>query len=232
MAFRFLSRLTLLSALLVPFALAAPVACPTGSSLAQYQSSFSVNPCGVGPYVFAGFQFLAIGANSTSITASNINVAPNSTLDGLNFSSPLFNGTFPTLQQYIINFNVDPAPIVGGESLSLDPPQGGISITEFACANVGFSAAQDAIDPTHPQCADGSTVFSITVTPGSPFAQFSFPVPAELASLRLLITLNGTVTGLDGIGSTTISSVPEPATAASLAAGLLFLLAARFRRRW
>ncbi len=207
---------------------AAPVACPT-NDLAYYQATFNIlNPCTQGELIFQAFAFQKTTA-AGSITAADISVTPNG-VDGFNFFTPLFNGFFPVLERYAIAYIVDPAPILAGDELTLDPPQGGITVTKYSCAD-NLLVFGDINNPATYVCSVGNTTpYSLTVTPDNLSDSLLYPTPATFVSVLMIIELEGTVTGLEGILSDNILT-PEPATFYMLAGALLAGLAAARRKR-
>lgn len=208
---------------------AAPVACPT-NTLAHYAANFStLNPCAQGDLIFKEFDF-AKTTVAGSITAADISVTPDG-VDGFNFFTPLWNGTFPVLQRYAIAYIVDPAPILAGDELTLDPPLGGITVTKYTCAD-DLLTFTNINNPSTYKCAIGNTTpYSLTVTPSNLSASLTYPSPATVVSVLLIIELEGTVTGLEGILSDT-PKIPEPATYSMMLGALIAGAAAmRGRRR-
>ncbi|MBL8221164.1 MAG: hypothetical protein JNL62_18160 [Bryobacterales bacterium] len=208
---------------------AAPVACPT-NTLDYYRSNFTtLSPCTQGDLLFKGFDFAKTTA-AGSVTAANISVTPDG-VDGFNFFTPLWNGTFPVLERYAIAYIVDPAPILAGDELTLDPPEGGITVSKYTCAD-DLLVFANINNPATYKCLIGNTApYSLTVTPANLSASLTYPTPATLVSVLLIIELQGTVTGLEGILSDT-PKIPEPATCSMMLGALIAGAAAmRGRRR-
>ena len=207
---------------------AANVACPT-ESLAYYQSNFtSLSPCTQGDLIFLNFAFQKTTV-AGSISASDIMITPNG-VDGLSFFAPLFNGTFPSLERYAIGYTADPAPILAGDELSLDPPQGGITVSKYSCAD-DLLTFGNINDPSTYKCVVKNTSpFALTVSPQNLSASLSYPFPATFVTALMIIELQGTVSGLEGILSDN-TLVPEPATFSMLCGALLAGLAFGRRRK-
>ncbi|MFN7936995.1 MAG: PEP-CTERM sorting domain-containing protein [Bryobacteraceae bacterium] len=210
---------------------AAPVACPT-ASLASYGAyTYPFNYCTQGPLYFGDFQFLET-TNTGLITASDITMTPDGS-DGFNIFTPLFNSNDPTrpYQRYLIYYVVDPSPIDAGDSLTLDPPTGGIQVTKYTCTDNTLTIGNPS-DPSTYRCTIGNLdPYMIQVNtfnpPGSLTASVLYPQPATVVPTLMVIELQGVVQGLEGILSDSIV-VPEPATYSLFVAGLL---AVALRRR-
>ena len=210
---------------------AAPVACPT-ATLASYNAfQYPFSYCTQGPLLFGDFEFMET-TNTGLIKATDIMVTPDGA-DGFNFFTPLFNSTDTTrpYQRYLIYYKVDPSPIDAGDSLTLDPPTGGIQVTKYTCVDNDLYIGNPS-DPSTYKCAVGNlNPYVIQVNtlnpPGSLTASVTYPYPATIVPTLLVIEIEGAVQGLEGILSDTIV-VPEPGTYALFAAGLL---AVALRRR-
>ena len=211
---------------------AAPVACPT-TTLNQYFSyDLPFSPCGQGELIFGGFAFSET-TNTGLITASDIQVTP--TGIGFNFFTDLFNSDDPNnpYQRYLIYYEVDPAPILAGDEISLDPPSGGIVVTKYTCLDSPLFIGNLA-DPSTYLCSIGNkSPYTLKVDttnpPGSLSDAVVYPHPGTFVPVLLVIELQGVVQGLEGIVSDT-PTVPEPSTFGMLA-GALVGGAALLRRR-
>ncbi|MBL8176535.1 MAG: PEP-CTERM sorting domain-containing protein [Bryobacterales bacterium] len=207
---------------------AAPVVCET-KSLAYYQATHTMlNPCSQGPLIFEAFAFQKTSVAGT-ITAADITVTPDG-VDGFNFFTPKFNGTFPVLERYAISYIVDPAPILAGDELSLDPPEGGIKVTKYSCVDdiLYFSNINN---PSTYVCAIKNVApYSLTVTPANLEASLTYPSPGTIVSVLLIIELQGTVKDLEGILSDN-PAIPEPATFSMMGGAIAGLALLRRSRR-
>lgn len=107
----------------------------TDDTLANYievLNSFP-NGCTLGkaPLTYYNFQFETLSSVEQSDTADKINV----TAAGTDLSF----GGFKSLTQanldltYLFGFNIDPAPVLTGDSISLDPPFGNVSLSLYVC---------------------------------------------------------------------------------------------------
>jgi hypothetical protein len=198
-------------------------------TLQNYENLGSTG-CTIDGFTFFDFTFAGM-ANSGSppiATASNIDVTPATSPSGptIEFSSTptYFTLTGSESATYNINYGVDPGPVIGGESLSLDPPQGDVSIT------------QDYFPNTPPGCGD-CPFFPLTVTPLNPNASLTFPAPTSQVAVTTDISITSTPAqsaGFDSFANTTdltTTATPEPAPGVLLTAGCAILLGFYWKRR-
>jgi hypothetical protein len=199
-------------------------ACVSGT-VASY-IAVTANPpasggCANGVLDYFDFKYIA-GSNAPD--ASNIAVAPLGT--GFTFG-PVTAAPNETVQ-FEIDYDIviDPAPIITGGRLRLDPPTGDVTVTEFFCNDTQYIGGG--------LCLGSIPAQSLTVgTPGTNFpdtASISFDPTAKVSQqVGIVFTLNGGVTGasFDGLDSVSVVvvSAPEPATAPGLLLGLLALAA-------
>ncbi|HVW86882.1 MAG TPA: hypothetical protein VHB50_19485, partial [Bryobacteraceae bacterium] len=112
--------------------------CGIANLLAYQQMDGS---CSVGILNFSGFGFSASGTGDALLdSASQILVTP--ATNGFNFSQVShepFTVDMGQTANYTINYNfvIDPAPVLDGAGMSLDPPFGNVTATQFYC-NDGF----------------------------------------------------------------------------------------------
>jgi hypothetical protein len=140
------------------------------------------------------------------------------------------NPTDPT-QWFTIDYTIDPAPVIGGQTLSIDPQN--VTVTQYYCGNGMFSSGQyyvqyDAGEVSDAPMCSGFFEGSNTVSaPGSTFSSIIFD-PLSTVDTQMVIRLdpNGQ---LNGITSSTIV-VPEPASVGL--AGLALAVIYAFRRKW
>lgn len=184
--------------------------------------------CTIDGFTFFDFTFAPpVTSGTPAASASNIDVTPSISAFGpsVEFSSSFFSISGNASASYGIDYGVDPGPVIGGESLSLDPPQGGVTVT------------QDYFPNTPPGCGD-CPFFPLTVTPADPNASLTFPAPTSQVAVTTDIELSSTLAqpaGFDSFTNTTdltSNAVPEPAAAALVTAGCAALLGfCRKRRR-
>lgn len=208
-----------------------PVACPS-DSLANYKANYTTfSPCSVGELKFKAFDFAKLSSAGT-LTAAGINVSPYAP-NGLNFFTNYFNGTFLTPERYLITYIVDPAPIVVGDELTLDPPVGAMKVTRYLCTDDLFSVPGNLNDA--PTCLTNGTLYTLQADglDSTPTILLSdsvvFPTPAAFVSVWMVIDLEGTISGFEGLLSDH-EVVPEPGTLAFVGA-MLLAGAVRLRRR-
>lgn len=185
--------------------------------------------CSVGPLIFGNFQFsasatsgapLALPGNLTVFTSWD----PSSQLATLQLQG-FTPYSVSDLQSalYRFQFAVDPAPILEGEDVTIDPPFGVVSGEQLFCTNSFLSDC--------PQQSLRRGVFGI----GTPFS-VRFSPPLALLDLDTRITLNpglNTASGLDGLvfDFHVADPIPEPGTWMLVGAGLAVATAFRKRRR-
>jgi hypothetical protein len=225
------------------------VACPSApTSLSSYQSTFASfeQRCDVGVLSYYDFQFQSLMPSASPVDGFNdlIQVTPSTSGSGLFFSSAyqdaasMFSATGLTAVRYAIQYIVDPAPIIGGEQLTLDPPLGDILVREYICKDTTFYSAIGVNPPT---CATGASPYTLTVYPPLQYTDLVMfgNSPAAMLHVRQIIeigfnpTLNSEpFSGFDGTGSDQIlAGIPEPWSFPAVALGLLGVWGYRRRRR-
>jgi hypothetical protein len=221
--------------------------CPT-NTLDLYINSFTApgNGCiqgsqnNVENYGFT-FETRSVSGGNSDV-ASNILVTPNNPAATLGFSGfeslPANGGDI----EYFIGYNIDPPPILTGDSISLDPFNPGTATLNlyvcqgdtpfflgdndgtFECGSTfsGFSGGTSAINLADPDASVNST---------TPNATFGFP-PTSQVGILLELTLNagttGTGEGTFGSDPAVQGTVPEPAS--FLLVGLALTAAIGFRK--
>jgi hypothetical protein len=193
-------------------------------------TSYPGGGCAIGILDYYDFSYHPL---SNAPLASAIGVSPEAS--GFSFG-PVSAAPGQTVE-FEIDYDIviDPAPIITGDKLGLDPPKGNVVVTEFFCNDVEYVFSGSCL---------GSNALSLTVgTPGTNYpssAQITFSKPATTSEqVGILFTLVGGTTGasFDGLDSTSVvvtSSVPEPPAAAALLLGvplLTWALAGRRRKR-
>jgi hypothetical protein len=204
------------------------------NTLLSYQdnTAFPTNGCSIGVLDYFDFSYHAV---SNAPSASAIEVTPSG--QGFSFSlvsGAPFTASVGQVVQFEIDYNVliDPAPILGGGDLSLDPPSGNVSVTEYYC--------NDGVYVYTGQCF-GIPLEKLTVGTIPPLtlsASLTFANPAtRFQETGILFTLDGTngPSSFDGLDTDlTVVNMPEPNTgrlAGAALASTVILLAARARRR-
>jgi hypothetical protein len=187
--------------------------------------------CTIDGFQFFSFTFSGM-ANSGSppvASAANIDVTPEPSPSGptISFSSSptYFSLTGAESVTYQIDYGIDPGPVIGGERLSIDPPFGGVSIT------------QDYFPNTPPGCGD-CPFFPLTVTPANPTASVTFPAPTSQVAVTTDISISSTPAepaGFDSFANATDitnnAATPEPSAGALFTAGCAVLLGFCWSRR-
>jgi hypothetical protein len=182
--------------------------------------------CSVGILDYYNFTYHPV-SNAPLASAIEVSI---SSLPGSGFSFTRADGNAFTAAagqtvQFEIDYNliIDPAPIITGGDMNLDPPSGNVTVTEYFCNDVSY---------IYTGFCSGSLPETLTVgTAASGFpssATIVFAKPALTSqAVGILFTLNGGTSGasFDGLDSTSqvLSLSPEPASAAGLLAGLLTL---------
>lgn len=215
---RFCFAVCLIFAGLYPASAFADVSsCPT-ASLQTYLGLDATGGCTVGEFTF--FRFTdpsptTVGS-PTVATASEIMVTPIQTASGAGFqftastgNTNLFSVTSSsgtTSVTYFIDYSVDPAPVIGGADLSIDPPMGNASVTQYYCAS----------DVLVNNCALG-TESQQTVTTSSEVSSIILPNPSSFVDIATDISLVATpgnpasIDAIDALVNTAATAVPEPA---------------------
>ncbi len=182
---------------------------------------------------FTNFLFRTTSTgNVNSDVASNITVSPDNAF-GFNFSG--FQTVSTGDLTYYLGFDIDPAPVLTGESLSLDPPFGKVTLSLYTCLPDLPYVTTAASDDPHIYCSstpvfdiagqfhqiDLDTEFKLRlVNPGpgvGPDQSDFFPFPGNQGQVGILITLtldSDDPAGVGAIGSapSQISATPEPAS--------------------
>ncbi len=191
---------------------------------------------------YYNFLFSTSSTGSNFDSPSNITVSPDG---GFGFNFTGFQTVSTGDLTYFLGFNVDPAPVLTGDSISLDPPVGNVTLNLYICqqdtpfltkgGEGGFFCS------TQPNFADGSnsqiifgetqpaaTLINVNGKDQSTTASFA---PTGQIGVLLQLTLNAddpASVGAIGSAPALILSTPEPASWILLASGLLlFLLKSR-----
>jgi hypothetical protein len=230
LALKLLISLSIAGSISTAFAGSTLPNCVIGN-LATYEN-LTANPpstggCALGVLDYYNFNYLP-GSNAPA--ASAIGVAP----EGTGFSFGPVTAAPGQTVQFEIDYDlfIDPAPIITGDKLGLDPPTGNVVVTEYFCNDVSYVGGG--------LCLGSRPAPSLTVgTPGTGFpssASIVFNPPAMVSEeVGIVFTLTGGTTGasFDGLDSTSVVlyAAPEPPAAASLSLGIGLLAVAIVGRR-
>jgi hypothetical protein len=237
-----------MAALLCPQLKAGPVypTCVTGS-LESYINSSGCVLAGAPAVVYSGFNF-PDPINPDGLTGlldpTQITVTPEPSGLGGSFD---FSGDFTVPALDMLTYGIDyfllldPAPVLGGGSLHLDPT-GQVSVTESICADSFFGVSNGATvcQTNTPNGVVDSAPQSLTVNNSNPPASLSAmlilnPAAYNFASVETAIVLTGGPTtgatsGGVTVGNTVVDEAPEPVTSLLCLGGLIAI--GIFRRRF
>jgi len=178
--------------------------------LAAYEQSSSP-ACLQGLFEYSSFILTSASiSNLTRLDVANaITVTPNGA--GFFFSSPLFQVAAGQSANLGIHYDyfIDPAPIVVGAVLELDPPFGNVDVVQ----NYGLPDA----------CQTASV--SLEVTPSNPVTTKSFGCSVFQGTVDTNISVKGPA-GFDRVGGRLLfdtGTVPEPSTIFLAGLGLSIL---------
>jgi len=188
-------------------------------------ASQSVPGCSIGILNFDGFTFLS--SSGSPDAAADILVTP--ATNGFGFtqvSGTPFTG--PAHYQIGYNFVIDPAPVLDGADLALDPPFGPVVITQYFCLDSTMTSGINPSGSANVVCNGRiATPQSLTVTPQNPFASIVFDPIARIGGSILTdiqIGAGGQFDGVTGDAHVTGSpATPEPVSAALLLSGLAWI---------
>jgi hypothetical protein len=193
-------------------------ACPT-DSLANYVTNTFSPPggCAIGVLDYFDFSYHPL---SNAPLASAIQVTP----FGAGFSIGPVSAAAGVTVQFEIDYDIviDPAPIITGGDLGLDPPTGNVVVTERFCNDTSYTFASGT-------CLGGVAPETLTVgtLPPNPIsARINFVHPATVSQqVGIVFTLTGGTGGasFDGLNAASVVNIPEPAPAAGLLLGMLAL---------
>jgi hypothetical protein len=237
------------AALLGPPLKASPIYpdCAAGTLQSYINSSGCVLGEDAGAYVvFSGFAFPTPTSTGGApvLDASQIELTPQSSGLGGSFDFSVVGGDFSVGANQTVTYDIDyfllldPAPILGGGSLHLDP-SGEVSVTESICADSYFGTDGDATvcEYNTPNGIVESAPQSLSVDDSSPPYSLSAsieldPAAYNFASIETEIVLTGGETGASSGGvvvSDTVYALPEPVTSLLCLGGLTAI--GVFRRR-
>ncbi len=222
-------------------------------SLSNYISNTGDGPgtgCTVAGLQYTNFFFLTRSTNldQPGTQATSITVTPNDAT-GLTFTGFAPNSSLGTTIDYFIGFDIltDPAPILTGDSISLDPPVGNVVLnlsvclpdTPFFTGQSGQPGDNNLYCGSQPKFADGSDTpikganLSLANKNGTDqTGEFDFPAGVPNFGVLLHLTLtDDTTASVGAIGNNPIqqSAAPEPAAWMLLGGGFIALFALRKR---
>jgi len=219
--------------------------CVAGSLESYINSSGCILGQGSGgEVVFSGFLFPA-PLNPDGLTGlldpTQIELTPVSSGLGGSFD---FSGDFSVPAQDTVTYDIDyfllldPAPVLGGGSLTLDP-SGNVSVTESICADSYFSTPTMCQYNMPTGGVVDSTPQSLSVDDSNPpyslSASITLNPPAfDFASVETAIVLKGSTSAGASSGGVVVtddvSATPEPVTSLLCLGGLMAI--GIFRRRF
>lgn len=225
-------------------------ACPT-SDLGTYITNFG-QPNGAGcdttssdypadSVGYYGFYFSASQTGSdTLLQASDISVTPDGAF-GFVFTG-LDGGTISSgnVVTYTIGFNIDPPPVLGGDSLTLDPPNNVTADVYYCQNNQDFAAYYDNVlgctDPASPDSEPSPLTFLDEANAANGYS-FDDPFaggPYSIVGIEIVIALNGPSASLPNMETVpdiaAEDPTPEPASIGLTGAALIGLAVLKFRR--
>lgn len=191
---------------------AAVSSCGT-ASLDTYESSYnfpSSSGCAIGILDYSNFTYRAL---SNAPAASDIILTPSTSNQGFSFTQAggtPFVASAGEVVQFEIDYNIliDPAPVIHGSSIRVDPPTGNVTVTEDFC--------NDSIYYYPGTCYGGplDTLSVGTPVTGYPYsASINFSNPAmNFETVGILFTLDGPASFDGVITGTQLTITPEPAS--------------------
>jgi hypothetical protein len=216
----------------------------TVTTLTSFIANTSDGPgtgCFVGDIEYYGVQFASMitqGATAPA-TADQIGVTFTATGFSLSGIPEVDNGTVT----YLVGFNIDPAPVLTGDSISLDPPLGNVTLNAFYCSNsdqpnVTFNEGNFFCGGGYPFSDEDTeidlgspTAQATTNNPNASFGFFNPPVGQAGILLELILNADDPAS-IDNFGQdpAEASSTPEPGAWLLVASGLAFVTWRRRKR--
>ncbi|MGC2662213.1 MAG: hypothetical protein WA324_29985 [Bryobacteraceae bacterium] len=214
--------------------------CTTGT-IQTYASEFgnSLTNCSSpdGILLYNNFSDSGIPGSATLTLSPNSSDGFDFTFDQVGTSTP-YQATSNTTFTIIYEFTIDPAPILGGSTLRIDPPTGDDSISQSFCVDSnptdGFAACLQNANVISTQTVtvvsdnDQDASASITLNPQAQ----SFGWVETTFSLGP--NANGEPGSFDSVSAlpdVIITSQPEPMSLGLLGCGLLALAGAKLKKR-
>ena len=212
----------------------------TSDTIQDYSADFgnAATNCSIGILLYNNFSFSGVPAGATLTLSPNADLGFNFTLTAAN-GSP-YQATTDTTFSVIYEFTIDPAPILSGSGLKIDP-SGDVTISQVFCLDsnptAGFSGCLAIGAPVSPQTlsveSTGGQNASNSITFNPPATSFGWvettfnldPDGSPYASFESVdSTPDVTVGGLQIV-------IPEPVSVALMGLGLIALAGAKLKRR-
>lgn len=228
--------LVLLAGSLTPLFGAACISDTIQGYAANYGSA--ANDCSIGILLYNNFSDTGIPSGATLSLSPNADLGFNFTLTAADGS--VYHATTDTTFSIIYEFTIDPAPILSGSSLRIDPT-GDDTITQVFCLDSnptnGFTSCLANGLPVSTQ------TLSVTSTGGSNASNsITFNPPAtSYGWIQTIFTLDpdgSTYASFEGVSSTPDVTegglqivIPEPVSLSLMGLGLIALAGVKLRRR-
>jgi hypothetical protein len=213
----------------------------TSDTIQDYASNFgnASTDCSVGILLYNNFSFSGVPSGATLALTPNNDLGFDFTLFQTGTTTP-YQATTNTTFSIIYEFTIDPAPILGGSSLRIDPT-GDDTISQIFCLDsnpqAGFTGCLQ----------NANTVPTQTITVNSTNGQnasasITFdPAATSFAWVETIFTLDpangqpGSFEGVDSLPDVTQGGLqivlPEPVSLSLMGFGLLALGGAKLIRR-
>lgn len=224
-----------------------PPAC-VSATLFDYEHNLANQQCSIGILIFQGFTFSASGKS-----VSNNVPAPTPDTDQQILLTPSTGGfmlsqvngqQFSVLSGQIVNYNmgyqfvIDPAPVLEGAELGLDPPFGNVTVTQSYCNDSVFLSPSQCIAAKDNTFVTFAPQVLLVHNPDKLDDKITFNPPAfAFGSVNTAIVLDGT-TGSAGFDATTgsstvinVATTPEPSTVTLGCGALLLAFSRKYRKR-
>jgi len=180
-------------------------ACPADETAQYYELFANGNKCSNGILNFTNFNFEVYqSSGGAPLTASQIDLTPIGTPDETGVTGFTFTGPDGQItvqpgedETYIFSwlFLINDSGTAGGTSLTINPPGGDVTITEYFCLDSNFQNNQ--YDGSAPGCTtsvegSGAGVQVVTVATGNLFDSITFnPRAQDYANVMTVVQLIG-----------------------------------------
>lgn len=211
---------------------ATPVpACPSGETAQYYELFANGNKCSNGILNFTNFSFEAFqSSGGTPLSASQVGVTPIGTPDeagvtGFSLTGPDGQITVQPGEDetYVFSwlFLINDSGTASGTSLTINPPAGDVTITEYFCLDSNFQNSQyNGTAPTCTTSVEGPTAQVQTLLVGTgnltDSLTFSPALAQDYANVMTVVQLTGGEVGANvdslSLDSQINSTTPEPGT--------------------